>query len=186
MGRASGALRSFLLAVDGLPSRALTAADDAFWRLDVPAPATVVAGVLTPPGRGGSRSWRWANAGHPPPAVLRADGRVELLAGDGADLLLGVDTGRPRREYVHALGSGDTVLLYSDGLVERRDDDLDGGLARLRAALAELAGRPLQETCDALLERLVRRTHTDDVALVAVRLHPHDRPRPADAGPSRP
>ena len=42
------------------------------------------------------------------------------------------------------------------------------------AALAELAGRPLQETCDALLERLVRRTHTDDVALVAASLERRD------------
>jgi hypothetical protein len=46
-------------------------------------------------------------------------------------------------------------------------------------------GRPLQETCDALLDRLVAPAHTDDVALVAVRLHPHDRPRPPEAGPNR-
>ena len=41
----------------------------------------------------------------------------------------------------------------------------------------------LAEMCDALLDRLVDRVQTDDVALLAVRLHPHDRPRPPEAGP---
>ena len=77
------------------------------------------------------------------------------------------------------LDRGSTVLLYTDGLVERRDSDLDAGLVRLRDSLVELAALPLEELLDALLERLVDGHPEDDVALVAVRLHPQDRPRPA-------
>jgi serine phosphatase RsbU (regulator of sigma subunit) len=82
------------------------------------------------------------------------------------------------------LDRGTTVLLYTDGLVERRDADLDAGMVRLRAALAELAGLPLQQMLDAVVERLVDGRPEDDVALVAVRLHPQDRPRPTEAGPN--
>ena len=52
------------------------------------------------------------------------------------------------------LDRGATVLLYTDGLIERRDADLDGGMVRLRDALIELADRPLDELLDELLERL--------------------------------
>ena len=51
--------------------------------------------------------------------------------------------------------------------------------------LAELAGRPLAELCDEVIERLRPEGLQDDVALVAVRLHPEDRPRPVEAGPAR-
>ena len=83
------------------------------------------------------------------------------------------------------LDRGATVLLYTDGLIERRDADLDAGMVRLREALIELADLPLEELLDELLERLVHGRPEDDVALVAVRLHRQDRPRPAEAGPNR-
>jgi serine phosphatase RsbU (regulator of sigma subunit) len=130
----------------------------------------------------GTTRLRWSNAGHPPPVVLAPDGAVTVLAEDRPDMLLGVDADRPRRESVAVLDRGTTVLLYTDGLVERRDSDLDEGQARLTAALAELADRPLPELCDLLVERMVDHHPDDDVALVAVRLHPQDRPRPASAG----
>ena len=53
----------------------------------------------------------------------------------------------------------------------------------LRALLEELDGLPLQELCDELLARLVPQRADDDVALVAVRAHRQDRPRPPEAGP---
>jgi hypothetical protein len=53
----------------------------------------------------------------------------------------------------------------------------------LRRHLVELADRPLQQLCDELIKRLVNGQPNDDVALVAVRLHRQDRPRPAEAGP---
>jgi PAS domain-containing protein len=134
-------------------------------------------------GRGVTRM-RWSNAGHTPPLLLTPGGEVRLLDTERADLLLGVEPDTGRRESVVELERGATVLLYTDGLVERRDSDLDAGTARLAAALAEFGDRPLQELCDLLLQHMVDGRPDDDVALVAVRLHPQDRPRPAIAGPT--
>ena len=127
---------------------------------------------------------RWSSAGHLPPVTMHPDGTVSALAQVGrAELLLGVDPATPRTETVVTLERGVTVLLFTDGLVERRDADIDAGMDRLLAALADLADRPLQEVCDLVIERMVDGHPDDDVALVAVRLHPQDRPRPAEAGP---
>jgi serine phosphatase RsbU (regulator of sigma subunit) len=127
---------------------------------------------------------RWANAGHLPPLVINPDGSVAELASWKGDLLLGVDAEVRRQESVVTLDRGATVLLFTDGLVERRDADLDAGLVRLRDALVDLAGLPLEELLDEVLERLVDGRPEDDVALVAVRLHRQDRSRPAEAGPN--
>jgi serine phosphatase RsbU (regulator of sigma subunit) len=129
---------------------------------------------------------RWANAGHLPPLVINPDGGVAELASWTGDLLLGVDAEVERHESVVTLDQGATVLLYTDGLIERRDADLDSGMVRLRETLMELADRPLEEVLDEVLERLVHGRPEDDVALVAIRLHRQDRPRPAEAGPSGP
>jgi PAS domain S-box-containing protein len=128
---------------------------------------------------------RWSNAGHPPPLLLHPDGSVEELSGAGSELMLGVDPTTSRTESVVSVRRGATLLLYTDGLVEGRDLPLDDGIARLREALAELADRPLAELCDEVIDRLRPEGLQDDVALVAVRLHPEDRPRPSEAGPER-
>jgi serine phosphatase RsbU (regulator of sigma subunit) len=97
--------------------------------------------------------------------------------------MLGVDPTAARTESVVAVQRGSTVLLYTDGLVEGRDLLLDEGIARLQAAVTELADLPLAELCDRLIERLRPDGLQDDIALVAVRLHPQDRLRPVEAGP---
>jgi serine phosphatase RsbU (regulator of sigma subunit) len=113
---------------------------------------------------------RWANAGHPPPALLRPDGEVTLLTGEGFDLMLGVDATAERTEHAVPVEPGSTVVLFTDGLVERRGRTLDEGFALITEHLADLAGRPLGQLCDELLERMVRGVAQDDVALVALRL----------------
>ncbi|WP_231486783.1 SpoIIE family protein phosphatase [Candidatus Blastococcus massiliensis] len=121
--------------------------------------------------RRGLTRMRWANAGHLPPLVVNPDGTVAELAPWVGDLMLGVDSAAVRRESVVMLDHGSTVLLYTDGLVERRDSDLDAGVSRLRDALVALVDLPLEELLDELLERLVQGRPDDDVALVAVRLN---------------
>jgi serine phosphatase RsbU (regulator of sigma subunit) len=124
---------------------------------------------------------RWSSAGHPPPVLRRVDGTVELLD-TAPDLLLGYDPAARRHDHVVELVPGDTLLLYTDGLVERRDSDLSDGLELLRATLDELGSPPIEELCDALLARLLPARADDDVALVALRV----RPSPAllhDAAP---
>jgi serine phosphatase RsbU (regulator of sigma subunit) len=117
---------------------------------------------------------RWSSAGHPPPFTISAGGEVAMLDRE-PEMMLGVDPSAQRTDQVAVLRAGTTVLLYTDGLIERRDADLDAGLDRLGAALTELAGLALQPLCDQLLERLVQGRPADDVALVAIRLYPEMR-----------
>jgi hypothetical protein len=71
---------------------------------------------------------------------------------------------------VVVLDRGTTVLLVTDGVIERRGGDLDEEMTRLRGAASALADRPLPELCDELVDRGVHGRPEDDVALVAIRL----------------
>lgn len=84
------------------------------------------------------------------------------------DLLLGLDATTARRDHCVALAPGSTLLLYTDGLVERRDAGLEDGLAWLVGAVAPLAHLDPGALCDALLE-LVAGHAEDDVVLLAAR-----------------
>jgi PAS domain S-box-containing protein len=187
MGQLRGLLRGIATYSDAGPAEVLRGLDTSMTTLQTTTLATAAVARFeqTPDEleRGITRM-RWANAGHLPPLVVNPDGSVAELASWRGDLLLGVDHEARRRESVVALDRGTTVLLYTDGLVERRDADLDAGLVRLRDTLIELADRPLEELLDELLERLVQGRPEDDVALVAIRLHRQDLPRPAEAGPN--
>jgi len=188
MGQIRSLLRGIAAYSGAGPCEVLRGLDSAMAVLQIDTLATAAVARLeqTPEERlRGVTRMIWANAGHLPPLTLHPDGSVAVLAEAKADLLLGVDASAVRAESVVTLDRGSTVLLYTDGLVERRDADLDSGLERLRSHLAELADRPLQELCDELIHRLVDGKPEDDVALVAVRLHRQDRPRPAEAGPNR-
>src|SRR4051794_21310309 len=188
MGQVRSLLRGIAAYSDAGPAEVLRGLDSAMTvlQIDTLATAAVARFEQTRDERErGVTRMLWANAGHLPPLVLHPDGSVALLADRKADLLLGVDSAAVRAESVVTLERGSTVLLYTDGLVERRDADLDAGLERLRTHLTELADLPLGQLCDELITRLVDGKPDDDVALVAVRLHPQDRPRPPEAGPSR-
>ncbi len=110
--------------------------------------------------------------------LLTPDGGVSVIRVPRADLLLGVHPEAVRRESVAVLERGSTVLLYTDGLVERRDQVFDDGIELLCAALGELREQPVEQMCDQLLGRLLPDRAEDDVALVAVRLHPQERVPP--------
>jgi serine phosphatase RsbU (regulator of sigma subunit) len=77
-----------------------------------------------------------------------------------------------REDHIHVLDPGATVLLYTDGLVERRDRDIDDGTAELVRVVRECVGLPLGELCDQVLERLFLPDAEDDVAVLAVRIAP--------------
>ena len=186
MGQLRGLLRGIAYR-DGIgPAAVLTELDRAIEGLQMRALATAAIARVeqTPEERAeGVTRLRWSNAGHPPPLVLHPDGSVELLEAGRPELMLGVDPAAERTESVMTVQRDATLLLYTDGLVEGRDLLLDEGIARLRAAVAELADRPLGELCDRVIERLRPDGLQDDVALVAIRLHRQDRPRPVEAGP---
>ncbi|GAB3691720.1 SpoIIE family protein phosphatase [Angustibacter aerolatus] len=188
MAQIRNVLRGVAHAVVQPPAAMLSALDWALRDFDVEALGTaVLAKIEQTPGQQATsaRTLRWSSAGHLPPLLVGADGRAELLQA-GSDLLLGLDHTAPRRDHDTELPVGSTLLLYTDGLVERRGEDLDAGLERLRRFVGDAVGRglSLEDVCDAVVDRLASDAE-DDVALLAVRAHPEDRPRPAEAGPER-
>jgi PAS domain S-box-containing protein len=124
---------------------------------------TAIYGVLDPEGR----TWTYASAGHVPAVLRRRDGTA-LLLDEQADAPLGVDA--PFRSVGIALETGDTLLLYTDGLVERRSEDLTVGFDRLVAACSDAPADP-GALCDHVLDTLLRDDPgEDDIALLAVTL----------------
>ena len=188
MGQLRSMLRGIAVSGDAGPARLLAQLDAAMTQLQLHTYATAALARFeqSPADLERGVTWmRWANAGHPPPLVIHPDGTIDELTSWRGDLMLGVDPTARRTEMLVGLERGTTVLLYTDGLIERRNSDLDDGMQRLRLAAAELADQPLDDLCDQLIERLVETTPGDDVALVAIRLHRQDRPRPDAAGPRR-
>jgi serine phosphatase RsbU (regulator of sigma subunit) len=111
---------------------------------------------------------RWAQAGHPPP-VLVSGGAARLLARPSG-LLLGT---MPTAQYdsgEEELAAGDVLFLYTDGLIERRDRDIDAGLMALLAAAGGEQGQTADEAIAALLDRLDPPVAEDDVCLLAIRV----------------
>lgn len=113
----------------------------------------------------------YSSAGHPPPVLVHADGRVELLDRATDPPLDARPEPVPRPEATTVFDDGATLALYTDGLVERRHEDIDTGVARLADALARHRGADPETLADAvLLELLPPGGATDDTALVVVRL----------------
>jgi serine phosphatase RsbU (regulator of sigma subunit) len=83
------------------------------------------------------------------------------------------------------MDEGSTLLLFTDGLFERRGVPLDDGRARVRDTVARSADLPLDELCDRLLAEMLGGGVEDDVAVLAVRAHAMDAERPADIAPER-
>ncbi|WP_431676886.1 SpoIIE family protein phosphatase [Kitasatospora sp. KL5] len=176
MGRLRTAVRT-LADVDIPPDELLTHLDDLVLRLDREADprtaeadgreagdvgATCLYAVYDPV----SRRCTLARAGHPGPAVVRPGGAVhfpELPA--GPPLGLG---GLPFESAELDLPEGSVLALFTDGLVESLDHDVDNGIDRLTRALAR-GGPALEQTCDDILKLLLPETPSDDIALLLAR-----------------
>jgi serine phosphatase RsbU (regulator of sigma subunit) len=179
MGQLRGLLRGIAHYSSAGPAEVLRGLDEAIAQMHRETLATAAIARFECDGTGGRRL-RWANAGHPRPMLLAPDGTVTVLGGVIGDLMLGVDPTAVRTESVVPVPPGTTVLLHTDGLVERRGSTLDEGIAALACRLRDLTGTPLEELCDRLLRGMLRGTPQDDVALVAVRIA--DTCAPAGAG----
>jgi PAS domain S-box-containing protein len=121
-----------------------------------------------------------ARAGHPPPAVADAQGTIAFLDGPP-----GTPLGAGGQEFPTEqvpLPPGSLLVLYTDGLIEARDRDLDQGMQQLAQALRHLDD-PLEEICDRILDRLLPSAAQDDVAVLLARtLRP---PGPVRSHPER-
>jgi PAS domain S-box-containing protein len=155
------------------PAGVLRRADHALVGLQVPALATALVcrveqddGALA----AGERRLRWASAGHPEPMLMNPDGTVvDLPSPIGPPL--GIGWRGPRADGAAVLPEGGTLVLFTDGLFERRGVPLDEGRERVRDFLLRSAGLALPELCDRLLQELVGDDAEDDVAVLAVRAH---------------
>ncbi len=116
-------------------------------------------------------SLSYANAGHPAPLVVMPDGDVRWLAMAGSPPL-GVPTTAGHAGQISQLPPGATVVLYSDGLIERRRVPLDIGFARLAASAAQHAAADVDQLADAILADLTDDHIADDVIVVCVRWTP--------------
>jgi PAS domain-containing protein len=133
------------------------------------APLVTAVHVRLRPRADGGWHAAWSNAGHPPPLLLPAAGHPRFLEGAGPDLPLCVAPALPRTTWHFDLGPGDTLLLYTDGLIEVPGTDLAHGMSDLAAsaAAATRRGMPLGEVCALLLGGVADRR--DDAAAMAFR-----------------
>jgi serine phosphatase RsbU (regulator of sigma subunit) len=123
---------------------------------------TVICGRYNPD----SRVLRWARAGHLPPVLVR-DGAAEMLPLPGG-ILLGLDPEAEYEEATLSMRGGDTLLLFTDGLIERRADSISDALREFTAA-AVPAGPDVSSHADRILNHTISDTG-DDACLVAVRI----------------
>ncbi len=176
MGRLRTAVRT-LADVDLPPDELLTHLDDLVIRLAGDEPfsdgsrgsaaasdlgATCLYAVYDPI----SRHCSMASAGHPFPAVVTPLGEVREITGHtGPPLGIG---GLPFEATEVELAPSSVLALFTDGLVESRDHDIDHGIAALHAALAR-PSRTLEEACDHVIDSLIGDRQPDDVALLLAR-----------------
>jgi PAS domain S-box-containing protein len=165
MGQLRSALRALAL-VDDDPATVLAHLDRFARHTSGAAMATVVYAVYDP----ATATVRYACAGHPPPLVAssRSHGGARFLAA-GRSIPIGAGLEGEREAGVTSVEPGDLVVLYTDGLVERRGEPIDTGLKRLAALVDEHRDDHVDAVAACLLEELVGDHATDDVALLALR-----------------
>ncbi len=170
MGETRTLLRSLAAQDGGDPARTLDDAERVMQQLEVDTLATVFVGRIGAGGPGTTGlELTYSMAGHPPPLVVRADGTVEEIGRGVVDPLLGVGhVGRGRHRC--SLEDGASLVLYTDGLVERRDQPIDEGIALLRSTLEGMDTSDPDRVRDAVLARMLPERSEDDVALLVVRV----------------
>lgn len=165
MGQVRNLVRGDAYGRDDAPGPLLAQLDRALHGLQVPAAATAVLARL----RRDHDDYliAFANAGHPPPVLLRPDGEVEIWW-ETPEPLLGLLPRQQRTTHHRRVAPGSTLLLYTDGLVEHPAHLIDHGIARIQSVLRGNATLPVDDLCARVIESAPRRA--DDIALLVVGL----------------
>jgi serine phosphatase RsbU (regulator of sigma subunit) len=174
MGQLRNMLRGIAYDNDEGPAALLTRLDRAMAGLEVDVIASAIVAVVEPSRidrRSGRIRLRWSNAGHPAPLLRSPDGVVRVLGGAN-DLLLGIEPATSRVEQVIELVEGSTLLLYTDGLVERRGTDFDDQVQRVARVMRDVTGGSAEGLCAALIGPTGATETDDDVALLALHCRP--------------
>jgi phosphoserine phosphatase RsbU/P len=161
MGRIRSVIQAFALDTAD-PAEVLDRLDRQMRLFEPEAMATVLCAILSP-SRGHIRV---CSAGHLPP-ILARPGQPAAEADVTPDVLIGVSSPKRRRVSTLDFPPGAMLCLYTDGLVERRDQPLDEGIARLRAAVS---AQDPETGCASVMAAMADYSpHTDDVALLMLR-----------------
>jgi serine phosphatase RsbU (regulator of sigma subunit)/PAS domain-containing protein len=169
MGQVRNLLRGMAFDSDDSPAVLLSRLDTAVQGLSLDTLATALLARVEPSPDDADRGvqlLRWSNAGHLPPVLRSADGSLRVLE-DESDLLLGLDADTPRGERVTELRPGDTLVLFTDGLVERRDASIDDGVQRVLDAVAAHGGADAATTADAVVAA-AGSSNEDDIAVLVL------------------
>ena len=154
-----------VVAVDGCdPATALARLETAIGVFGGSRLATGVYGVVDT----AAFTWTFANAGHLPPLLAHADGTVDVLETTAAPLLTGGLSDGAFDNTVVDVVHDDRLVLYTDGLVERRGEHLDKGIDRLANHLSATRDNEVASMLPSLVRELVGDQPDDDVAIVAV------------------
>jgi len=174
MGQIRSILRGIAYDRPGSPAQILARVDTVLTGLRIGTLATaLLARIEQTPEQAvyGLRTLRWSSAGHLPPILLRPDATLRVLS-SLPERLLGAGTDSPRTDQEAEIRPGETVVFYTDGLLEHGRSGIDAGLERLADVLVDAAALPLDDLCDLLLSRIVAGRSDDDIAVLAVRFHP--------------
>ena len=171
MAQMRNALRAQLFDGAG-PAAALTSLSSLLAAHEPDAFATIVCVELDPM----TGDATWASAGHPPPVLVRGDGTSAHLRGRPGPPIGWVESlgggAQPWPEHGLALRPSDRLVLFTDGLIERRGIDLDVGLAHLMLLAERTRGDDAAGACEAILHDVVTVSHEDDVCLLVADLVP--------------
>ena len=174
MGRLRAALRSYAL-LGMTPEDVLQGANRKLRLFEPGALATVVCVALSPP----FNEVRVVTAGHPPP-VLACPGEEAMILDTPPAPPLGVVEDLAAHSTTWKLVDQTVLILYTDGLIERRGESLTRGLERLRSVVRSSQPHRL---CATLMDTLIGSyVPSDDVALLALRVTPASSRRPANSG----
>ena len=190
MGQLRSALRAYALEGSS-PAAVLEKLNRFLLSLSWDSMATALVLLLEPP----TGRITYANAGHPPPLVLGADGVARSLK-ETLSVPLGALDVAGYEEGSATLEPGATLVLYTDGLVEQRDELIDRGIERLESALVEDGPAEPEALCERIIRKTIGGEANDDVTLLVVQAsmtlgEPHGaragrRPRRAGGVPPGP
>jgi serine phosphatase RsbU (regulator of sigma subunit) len=165
MAQVRAAVRAYL-ALDPDPSAVLERMDRFFARFELAQIVTLAYLVLD----ADADQVEIGNAGHLPPLIVDPSGAVTMLPEPQSPP---IGTGpQERASSTVPFPPGTTLLVYTDGLVERRTEDIDAGLDRLVVTAKSLAAGPLEDGLAGVIESLAGGDRDDDVTAVAVRRCP--------------